>query len=294
MLALVASTLALAATANSFTVHVEGFSVDVTLSSTELPVPREAVADWVEAAARDVAGYLGRAPVAKAPLRIRVGGRGAVGSGRMFGGEGDVSIRINLGPDTTARKLATDWVLTHEMFHLALPDLPDGHEWMEEGFATYLEPIARVRRGRLTAEEMWAGLADGLPKGLPREGGPGFDADDSWGAKYWGGAGYWLQADLAIRERTSGRKTLADAVRGILEAGGNGAQHWRVERTLDAGDKAAGVTVLTELYARMGPRAMRLDLAALWKKLGVRPAGRSVTFDDTAPLAATRRAITRP
>ena len=35
-----------------------------------------------------------------------------------------------------------------------------------------------------------------------------------------------------------------------------------------------------------------IDLGALWKQLGVVPHGQTVTFDNTAPLAAVRRAIT--
>lgn len=285
---------ALVAALDAITITRDGFTVDATLSSPELPVSREAVTQWVEAAADNVVSYLRRAPVARVPLRIRVGGRGAIGSGRMFGGDGDVAIRINLGAATTTRGLDTDWVLTHEMFHLALPDLPDGREWMEEGFATYLEPIARVRRGRMSEAELWQGLVDGLPKGLPRADGPGFDADGSWGPTYWGGAGYWLLADVAIRERTSGKKSLVDAVDAILDAGGNGTAQWTVERLVGTGDKATGVPVLRELYDKMGPRPMRIDLAALWKRLGVVPTASGARFDDAAPQAALRRALTRP
>lgn len=286
--------LALVAALDTFTLTVDGFTVEAALSSSDLPVPRPAVEAWVEAAARNVTAYLGRAPVARVPLRIRVGGRGAIGSGRMFGGDGDVAIRITLGTATTEKALATDWVLTHEMFHLAMPDLPDGHEWLEEGFATYLEPVARVRRGRMAEAELWRGLVDGLPKGLAKADGPGFDADGSWGPTYWGGAGYWLLADVTIRERTAGRKSLVDAVDAILAAGGNGTAHWSIERLVATGDKATGVPVLRELYEKMGPRPMRLDLDALWKRLGVVPSGSGVTFDDRAPQAALRRAITRP
>jgi hypothetical protein len=34
------------------------------------------------------------------------------------------------------------------------------------------------------------------------------------------------------------------------------------------------------------------DLDQLWKELGVKRQGKTVTFDDSAPLAAIRRAIT--
>jgi hypothetical protein len=42
----------------------------------------------------------------------------------------------------------------------------------------------------------------------------------------------------------------------------------------------------------MGPKPVKPDLAALWRDLGLKPQGESVEFDDTAPLAAIRKAIT--
>ncbi|MGQ0683424.1 hypothetical protein [Bradyrhizobium sp.] len=38
--------------------------------------------------------------------------------------------------------------------------------------------------------------------------------------------------------------------------------------------------------------AIEPDLAALWRNLGLRPCGEALEFDDAAPLAAIRKAIT--
>jgi hypothetical protein len=51
------------------------------------------------------------------------------------------------------------------------------------------------------------------------------------------------------------------------------------------------VPVLAELHARMGAKAEDVDLDALWRRLGVRAVGETVAFEDSAPLAAVRRAI---
>jgi hypothetical protein len=209
----------------------------------------------------------------------------------MFGGDGDASIRITVGRRTAEEDLARDWVLTHEMFHLALPDLPDEQAWMEEGLATYLEPVARVRRGRMAAGEMWGGLLEGVPKGVPHAG--GLDASSAWGSTYWGGALFWLLADIQIRQRSSDRRTLVDALDAILVQGGNGTVHWDTERLLRTADAGTGFPVLRELYMEMGRRPSRPDLDALWRRLGVSRGGRDgADFDDIAPLAAVRRAIT--
>jgi hypothetical protein len=60
---------------------------------------------------------------------------------------------------------------------------------------------------------------------------------------------------------------------------------------LELGDAATGVTVLREQYARMAHAPVPVDLAAIWKSLGVAERAGSIVFDDTAPLAAVRRGI---
>ena len=67
---------------------------------------------------------------------------------------------------------------------------------------------------------------------------------------------------------------------------------WPLERALKAGDAGVGVPVLTELYDRMKAAPADTDLPALWKKLGVQTAGKTVTFDANALWSAIRRAIT--
>jgi hypothetical protein len=53
------------------------------------------------------------------------------------------------------------------MVHLAFPSVPQNHHWIEEGLATYVEPIARARGGNLTAEKIWVDMVEGMPQGLP-------------------------------------------------------------------------------------------------------------------------------
>jgi predicted metalloprotease with PDZ domain len=166
--------------------------------------------------------------------------------------------------------------------------------WIDEGLATYLEPVARARAGDVDVKRFWRDLVEGLPQGLPGPGDRGLDHTHTWGRTYWGGALFCLLADVEIRERTHNARSLDDAVRGILAAGGNIAAAWPLERALAAGDAAIGVPVLRELREKLGARAGTTDLPALWQRLGVRVQDGDVHFDDGAPLAAIRRAITAP
>ena len=217
------------------------------------------------------------------------------GSGVRFGRtllvDQTLVIRVGLSGFATTSSLRDDWVMTHEMVHLALPSVPDEHHWIEEGIATYVEPIARTQVGDLPTGIVWRELVDGLPKGLPARGDCGLDNTHTWGRTYWGGALFCLMADVEIHQRTNNRYGLQDALRGIVRAGGNLEHDWPLTRALEAGDDAVGVPVLIELYNRMKDTPVTPDLYAMWHELGIRPSGDSVTFDQGAPQASIVRSI---
>jgi predicted metalloprotease with PDZ domain len=272
-------------------ISVPGGVVDVAIAPGERDLPTSALTAWAERAGRAVADYYGHYPVPRVLVLMLPSGRRAIGFGTTLG-NGGASIMIWVGRSATAADLERDWVLTHEMIHTAFPNMPRTQRWLEEGIATYVEPIARARAGTLSAEEVWRGLVDGLPKGMPRPGDPGLDEARNWGSTYWGGALFCFLADLQIREKTGNGRSLDDALRGINAAGGSIFVRWPLRRALDAGDRATGTHVLRDLYGKMGEAPMKVDLDDLWRRLGVVADGRDVRFDDRAPLAAVRRSIT--
>jgi hypothetical protein len=268
---------------------LEGRSrIDLTVSPGNTGVSPEQIRAWVTNAAHVVAGYYGRFPVPRVSVNVTPSGGGHVGSGVTYGGRW---IRIGLGDATTARDLSRDWVLIHEMFHTAFPEMDDPHHWMEEGLSTYLEPLARARVGQLTAEQVWHEWVVGMPQGLPDEDSRGMNHTPTWGSTYWGGCRFWLMADLEIRAATDGKKTLADALKAILAAGGNGAHPWKAERVFEVGDRATGTQVLAQLHTRMGEHAEPADLAGLWKQLGVELTDGEIRFHNDAPEASLRKSL---
>jgi predicted metalloprotease with PDZ domain len=183
--------------------------------------------------------------------------------------------------------------MTHELVHTAFPQLRPEHHWLEEGLATYVEPLARARIGLESDADVWRQLLEGLPKGQPRRGDRGLDRTPTWGRTYWGGALFCFLADVRIRERTSNRLGLRDALRSLVADGWTITRWAHIEDVLARMDAAVGVPVLSELYAQHAQGAVRADLAELWRRLGITYDRGRVTFDDSAPAAALRRAITR-
>jgi hypothetical protein len=281
---------------DSVQLEIGGASIHVDLAPgpSDLPAPR--LVAWVTRAAKAVSVYYGNFPVAKADVFVRLAaGRDGVFDGfTFFPDSGVLTTRIRVGEHTTETELADDWTMTHEFVHLAFPSMARRHHWIEEGLATYVEPIARAQAGQIPVSSVWKQLVDGLPQGEPEAGDEGLDHTHTWGRTYWGGALYCLLADVGIRRATQNRLGLEDALRAILAAGGSMDQAWEIERALSVGDKATGTSVLGDLYARMKDAPAPVDLAALWRQLGVSARGGEVTFSDEAPLAALRRAITEP
>lgn len=275
-------------------IKVGGATLQVDIAQGALDLPVDAVIQHVRVAAHAVATYYGRFPVDRARiLVVPVPRRSGLIQGTTWGAMGGFPgfTRIRLGEHDTADDLAQDWVMTHEFVHLAFSSMPEEQHWMEEGQATYIEPIARVMVGDLRPEKIWSDMVRDMPQGEPKPGDPGLDHTHAWSRTYWGGALFLLAADVEIRKQTRSRKGLRDALRAVVAAGGTIDHDWQLGKALEIGDKATGTHVLTEMYAQWKDAPVQVDLPGLFAKLGVRGAPGSITFDDSAPLANVRRAM---
>ena len=248
--------------------------------------------EWVSRSADIVSRYYTRFPSPSATIRLEAQSGGGVQGGKTFANP-DAYIRVQLGREVTATQLLSDWVLIHEMTHLALPDTGEEHAWLSEGLATYVEGVARVQAGNRSEAEVWAEEMRSMPRGLPQAGDRGLDHTHTWGRTYWGGAMFCLLADVGIRRSTQLRFGLQQAMRAVLRESGGLATDWPIERVLRTGDAAVGTRTLEELYAQMKDAPVAPDLMTLWRELGVLPEGDSVRLVDDAPLAAVRHAIMR-
>jgi hypothetical protein len=224
---------------------------------------------------------------------VPVAGRGGDPHGTTWGDAGGFQgfTRLRIGEHTTQAGLADDWVTTHELVHMAFPSQDRGQHWIEEGLATYVEPLARVKTGELTARKVWGDMFRDMHQGEPASGDQGLDHTHTWGRTYWGGGLFCLVADVEIRRQTKNSKGLEDALRGIVAAGGTIDQEWPLTKAFAAGDAATGTHVLTTMYAAWKDAPVTVDLDSLWSELGIRKAGDGIEFVPTAPLASIREAI---
>jgi hypothetical protein len=246
---------------------------------------------WINRSARIVADYYGQFPAPLVTIRLRGMDGGGVGGGRTTNDSG-LEIQVRVGRESTADALSSDWVLVHEMVHLALPEMGRAHNWLAEGLAIYVEGVARAQSGNRDIADVWAEDRRSMPMGLPRAGEGGMDQTSTWGRTYWGGALYCLQAEVAIREQTANRVGLQTALRAILKETGGYAYDRDIGEVLRIGDGATGTHVLYSLYSQIRATAVTPNLDLLWTLLGVPNDPKTQPFDDHAPLAAVRIAIT--
>lgn len=269
---------------------IDGVNVHVDLDGTPFRDGAAPLVAWIERSLQIVTAYYGEFPTSTLRIRIVAEDGGGVRGGKTFGYGGGF-IRVQVGRDVTDSQLLNDWVLVHEMTHLALPDVGEDHGWLSEGLAVYVEGIAREQAGNRSQQDVFAEELRSMPRGLPQPGDRGLDHTQSWGRTYWGGAMFCLLADVEIHRRTDNRLGLQDAMRAVMRASGGLSSDWPITRVFATADAATGTTVLAGLYARMKDAPVSPDLPALWSKLGVEPDGDTVRLSDTAPLAAVRKAI---
>jgi hypothetical protein len=85
---------------------------------------------------------------------------------------------------------------------------------------------------------------------------------------------------------------LQTALQAILQKTGGYRNEAKIEDVFKIGDEATGTLVLQNLYQKSRTTAQMTDLGLLWQQLGVPDDPQSQPFDQHAPLAAIRIAIT--
>jgi hypothetical protein len=265
-----------------------GGFVDLAILDGDFEIPRADLVEWVRRTALMTAGYWDgftnpRMLVAILPSP----GRRGVGYGRTVPG-GGATVMLQVGERSTRADLQDDWVLPHEFVHTGMPFIRGNGTWFMEGAATYVEPIMRARAGWKTEADVWREWVENMPRGLSA-----LDSGMVGGSAYWGGALFFLLADIEIRRATSGAKGLEDCFRGAHRLGGvmTATERWSVSAYVERCDQALGAPLMAGFVERHVGKPVRIDLDALWRDLGVRFDGAAVTTDDAAPLAAIRKVI---
>ena len=276
------------------TLDIDGARLEVTVLDGPLERSFDELNTWVAKSADAVSDFYGTFPVPRASLLVMpVPRRKSVVFGKVLP-ESEPAVALLVGQHAPAKALYSDWILVHELFHLGFPSFFDEGKWLDEGLATYYEPIIRVRAGLYTEAELWQEFASAMPQGLPAFEQHGLEKTKDFRGVYWGGAIACLAADVAARKRDV-KRGLEVGLRALRDAGGNACEVWSLADAIGTVDRSLGEPTLGPIATAHAQRGSPFDLKALLRDLGVnRDASGNVQLSDAAPLAAVRRAITAP
>jgi predicted metalloprotease with PDZ domain len=185
----------------------------------------------------------------------------------------------------------TDWVATHELFHLGNPPTQGRYPWFVEGFTTYYTELLRARSKALPENVVWGTLASSLrdycqPEGTTLlERSKDLARNHDWMRIYWAGACLALRVDVAIRVQSKGTRSLDDVLRELRKG-----DPLDEEDLIAAFDTATG----SELASKHVTERKQLPIEDLLTQLGVGPVkGDVAVLKDDAPLSKVRQAMSR-
>lgn len=254
----------------------------------------EVMARWVEETFSLPLGLWGGAPMRQGMFALfPASGRDQAVFGRVHPSSAPTLIAWT-GQRFQESSIRSDWVLLHEMLHLGIPPVMADAKWLDEGIATYLEPLLRFRAGWIPEEELWFELAQGLPRG--RAGLEERSLQHARGINdvYWGGALFCFLADLATRRASSGQRGLEDGLRALLEEGILiTGRRYSLAELIAVMDRGIGSAVLTTLKARHVDSSGPVPFDALLEELGVEFDGDSVVLRNDRPLSKMRQHLAR-
>ena len=271
---------------------VGGAEIELVFNQHEGNTSGEPWVSWVRDSAQTVADFYDGFPVRRVAVNLVMDAGGGVRTGRAYQGVEMPQIVVWVGSDSDAGLLARDWIMVHEMIHLATASLPRRHHWLEEGLSVYIESVARAQSGSLGEVRVWHEFYRRMPHGQPQSDDKGLDFTPTWGRTYWGGAVFCLLADIAIREHTDNRQSLRDAVQSVVREKLTMNRRADMDMILQAMDRPFDKPIVRELYETYANSPTPFNLEGVWHELGITLVNGRIRFDDSARLAHIRRAIT--
>jgi len=244
---------------------------------------------WVSAVAESNRRFWARSPTEGGLVVLIPSPRGGVPFGRVLSLGGAV-VTVLVGEQATTQDLYDDWVLVHEFIHLGSPLMRDTGAWLNEGIATFYEPVLRTRAGWKSEDDVWREWISSMPRGMPAITDIGLE-NAGRGGIYWGGAVFVLMAEIESLQASGGKIGFSDCLRTVLAEGADVTVKWPTMKLLDRCDALLGKQVVAPLAKQHIAKGSAMDLDRLWRRLGVSMEGNVVRYDDSAELAWLRPLI---
>ncbi|GAB3102049.1 M61 family metallopeptidase [Lysobacter terrae] len=249
---------------------------------------------WLAETAQATLAAYGRFPLPDATIRVsEVDGRSSspVPWGQTSR-RGSVAVLLFVRKDASLGELRADWTAVHELSHLFHPYLGDDGRWLAEGLASYYQNVLRARSGLLDEAEAWRRLDAGFGRGRRED--SGMRLDELSGTRhgtmrvYWAGAAYWLETDLALRERGGSLDAVLSRYADCCLSGSGEVAPAEFIAQLD---QIAGGDAFTRTFQRYSASREFPSLDAAYAKLGLTATTGGLRFSDRAQARRLREAV---
>lgn len=239
---------------------------------------------WITDIARGIDHYLGSYPVAQTQVIVVSKKRlnsGPVPWGDFSRGNG-FGIRFVVMANNEIEKFYADWTAAHEFSHQLLPKIHFDDIWLSEGLSSYLQYVLMGQMGNLSQEKAWSRIYSafqrtekGLLKLKPE---PLSETSRNWGEGhksgrrmrvYWSGALMFLQADVALREKSNGETGLNDILLKLNRCCIKGSKIWRGKNLAKQLDHLSASNIFSELYLEFASNSGFPSYNKTFKQLGI-------------------------
>lgn len=212
---------------------------------------------WLAAAVDCVAQpWGGRFPIPRAQVVVVPSGpsRDPVDFGHAYQ-SGGAAVVLDLSSTARDSDLPLEWILVHELLHLAMPWIVGEDAWLGEGFVTYYQEVLRARAGAFGDAGPWQALEEGFQRGLSQpstrtlaEDSRDMHARHAYYRVYWSGAALALRMDVMLQRAQRGvaRLALDDVLRLWSTPAFRARRGWRALDLLAETERALGVGGLVD------------------------------------------------
>lgn len=258
---------------------------------------------WIKDATAAITTLYGEFPVPK--IHVRLYASPDAGEPVPWGEvlkEGTFRVNFYVDPAYPLQTFINDWTATHEFSHLFHPYTGNGDAWFGEGMASYYQNILRARHGSLSEQQAWEKLIDGFRRGENTakrsklsllKASRNMRATRSFVQVYWGGAAYFLNVDIKLRELTDGDQSLGSVLLKFKRCCQHQNRNWTARQLVQKLDQLSDTTVFSEEYQSLQRKPFPVYSSSL-QKLGISLKGRSIELDvGNMQAVRMRRTITQ-
>ena len=285
--------------------EVPGATLDIAMMKPRGDRAPLQLLDWVASAASNVALGYGRFPNPEPHVVVipvggsRRGSSSPVPFGRVIR-DGGESVELFVNQNAALDRFYADWTATHEFSHFMLPYVSWRQRWISEGFAQYYQNVLLARAGQYDTRRAWQKLYEGFERG--RRARPELSPNEATEQRphgatmkiYWSGAALAFEADVELRRRSGGTRSLDTVLEEFAVCCLPSAETWSGRRLFRALDDIAGDAVFMPLYDRYANAEGFPDYRAVMEALGLDVRGGRIIEADDAALASIRDAIMSP